>query len=444
VAHIHLGAAGATGAAFVTLTQIPGTADYKGTSGVITAAQRNALLTDGCYFNVHTAQFPAGEIRGQILGVRRSRFKASLDQAQEIPPTGSTAVGTAEVWLIEPENVITYEVDTVGIAAPANAHIHAGAVGASGPVVVGLNGAAPPFCGAATLSAADVTALKAGGLYFNVHTTAFPGGEIRGQLTPAKEQYTIFANGAQETPPNASVHTACATFVYDPVAGNLQYQINTTLPAISAMHLHTGAINQSGPVAVGLTGTPPVMSGTVAFTNVTHIANLRRGNLYLNLHTTAFPGGEIRGNLRHAADPYGFGSPDSAGPAPRLGGSGYVTHGSAFEVVLFEAAASQPYTLFVGTNELFWPAVSAPLPYDASFLAPCAFVWTDWDPLVFLTGTTDAVGCASQTILLPSSPAFDCLRLVFQAFIADPAANPFGFVVSDALQTRFAQATLPY
>jgi hypothetical protein len=444
VAHIHQGNAGGNGGAFVTLTPIPGTNDFKGTSAVITAGQRNALLTDGCYFNVHTAAFPGGEIRGQILGVRRSRFKATLDQAQETPPSGSAATGTAEVWLSEPENVITYEVDTVGLAASTAAHIHAGAVGVAGPVVVGLNGAAPRFCGAAVLAAADVVALKASGLYFNVHTAAFPGGEIRGQIVPAKEQYTVYSSGNQETPPNASVHTACATFVYDPVAQTLQYQINTTLPAISAMHLHTGAIGQSGPVSIGLTGTPPVMTGTVSLTSAVHLANLRRGNLYLNQHTNAFPGGELRGNLRHAADPYGFGSPDSAGLTPRLAGSGYVTHGTPFEVNLFDAAPNQPYNLYVGTQELFWPVVSAALPYDASIIAPCAFIWTDWDPFLFLSGTTDAQGCATQTITLPASPAFDCLRLIFQGFVADPTANAFGFVVSDALQVRLAQTTLPY
>ncbi len=43
VAHIHLGVAGANGASFVTLTAIPATNNFKGTSAVLTAAQRTAL-----------------------------------------------------------------------------------------------------------------------------------------------------------------------------------------------------------------------------------------------------------------------------------------------------------------------------------------------------------------------------------------------------------------
>lgn len=444
VAHIHLGATGASGAAFVTLTAIPATNNFKGTSGVITAAQRTALLTDGCYFNVHTAAFGGGEIRGQILGVRRSRYTSVINGAQETPPSGSAATGTAELWLSEPENVLTYEVDTVGLVAPAAAHLHAGAVGVAGPILVGLNGSSPRFCGVASLTASDVTTLKSGGTYLNFHTTAFPGGEIRGQVLAATEEFTVFCSGGQETPANASIHTACATFVYNPTTLTLQYQINTTLPAITAMHLHTGAIGQSGGVSVGLTGSPPVMTGTVAFTSSVNLGNLRRGNLYLNLHTLAFPGGELRGNLRPAGDVYGFGSPDSAGGPPRMGTSGYIGQVAPFEVNVFDAAASQTFILFVGLQSTFWIDGGVALPFDASFLAPCAFVWTDWSSTVFLTGVTDTEGCGSVSVALPASPIFDCLVLQFQAFITDPNANPFGFATSDAVHARVAQVALPY
>ncbi len=444
VAHIHLGVTGASGAPFVTLTAIPATNNFKGTSAVLTAAQRTALLTDGSYFNVHTGAFGGGEIRGQILGVRRSRFTAMIDGAQETPPSGSAATGTAELWLSEPENVLTYEIDTAGLAAPAVAHLHAGAVGSPGPILVGLNGSSPRFCGVVALTASDVTSLKAGATYLNIHTLAFPGGEIRGQVLAATEEFTAFCTGSQEVPANASVHTACATFVYNPTTMTLQYQINTTLPAITVMHLHTGPIGLSGGVAVGLAGTPPVITGTVAFTSTVHLGNLRRGNLDVNLHTAAFGGGELRGNLRPAGDVYGFGSPDSAGGPPRMGTSGYIGQGAPFEVNVFDAAASQPFILFIGLQSLFWVDGGVPLPFDASVLAPCAFVWTDWSSTVFLTGVTDTEGCGSVAVSLPASPFFDCLVIQFQAFITDPNANPFGFTTSDAVHARVAQVALPY
>jgi hypothetical protein len=442
-AHIHQAAAGANGGVIVGLTQIPGTPEWKGTSGVLTAAQRTALLTDGCYFNVHTSTFAGGEIRGQILGVRRSRFVATLDEAQETPPTGVIGTGFGELWLTEPENVVTYDVVTSNLTGASLGHVHSGAVGVAGPVIFTLNGSGH-FCGAATMSAADVATLKAGGTYFNVHTLAFPGGEIRGQILPANEHFTVFCNGPQETPPTPSVHTACGTFVLNAPANTLTYSIVTTLPAITAMHLHTGAVGQSGGVAIGIGGSAPVITGTTAALTATQLANLRRGNLYLNLHTTAFPGGEVRGNVRPSADPFGFGSPDSSGGPPRIGGSGYFGQGAPFEVRVFDAAPTSNILLFVGLSTTFWPSQGVGLPFDASVFAPCAYVWTDWDLTVFLPGVTDAEGCAQFPITLPVNPFFDCLRLCFQGFISDPNANAFGFVVSDALHVRVAHTTLAF
>ena len=67
---------------------------------------------------------------------------------------------------------------------PAGAHIHTGAKGATGPVVVVLCGTNchSPMSGTATLSASFLKAMKGGGTYVNVHTTKNPSGEIRGQV----------------------------------------------------------------------------------------------------------------------------------------------------------------------------------------------------------------------------------------------------------------------
>ena len=77
-------------------------------------------------------------------------------------------------------------ITTTGIAATA-AHIHMGAAGKNGPVIVpmvksGDNGFTfPP---GSKLNADQMKAFKAGDLYINVHSAANPGGEIRGQLKP--------------------------------------------------------------------------------------------------------------------------------------------------------------------------------------------------------------------------------------------------------------------
>ena len=72
-----------------------------------------------------------------------------------------------------------------GLTGPATAaHIHLGAMGASGAVVVPLCGPCKsPLKGTATLSNALLKDLKVHKLYVNVHTAKNPNGEIRGQLS---------------------------------------------------------------------------------------------------------------------------------------------------------------------------------------------------------------------------------------------------------------------
>ena len=66
------------------------------------------------------------------------------------------------------------------------AHIHTGGPGENGPPVVPLTAPADGTSGGCQPIAADLSAAllaNPGGYYVNVHTQAFPGGVIRGQLT---------------------------------------------------------------------------------------------------------------------------------------------------------------------------------------------------------------------------------------------------------------------
>ena len=66
------------------------------------------------------------------------------------------------------------------------AHIHSGAKGQNGPVIIPLtkNGDTYTVPAGAKLNAQQMQAYKSNGLYVNVHSARYKGGEIRGQLTP--------------------------------------------------------------------------------------------------------------------------------------------------------------------------------------------------------------------------------------------------------------------
>ena len=103
--------------------------------------------------------------------------------SNEVPPVSTPAYGTGTVNIASDRSVsVTLSVlDMV----PTAAHIHEGAAGANGPVIVTLNKiseqafVAPPN---ARLTEAQYNAYKAGNTYVNVHSTKFPNGEVRAQL----------------------------------------------------------------------------------------------------------------------------------------------------------------------------------------------------------------------------------------------------------------------
>ena len=141
-------------------------------------------------------------------------FQASLDGSQEVIPNSSTATGFATLSLNDARSrleisVALTGVDLDGLQTPGSTdddvvgmHIHRGAAGTNGPVVFGFinpnsdtNGDLVVDAiagtvvsgwdlteGNGTTLADELANLLDGGLYFNVHTTAIPSGEIRGQI----------------------------------------------------------------------------------------------------------------------------------------------------------------------------------------------------------------------------------------------------------------------
>lgn len=109
----------------------------------------------------------------------------NLSGDKEVPPVTTTATGTGSI-AVAADGSVTGLVTTLGLMGTA-AHIHVGAAGVNGPVIIPLTKATdnvwsvPP---GTKLTADQLQAYRAGGLYVNVHTEANKGGEIRSQLKP--------------------------------------------------------------------------------------------------------------------------------------------------------------------------------------------------------------------------------------------------------------------
>jgi hypothetical protein len=107
---------------------------------------------------------------------------AVINGRQEVPPTPSAGTGTFTGVYNKDTNVLNYTVTYTGIT-PQAGHIHRGAPGVNGPIVVPFNSLASPITGTFTFTEADETLLLNNGFYVNLHTPAFPGGEIRGNIS---------------------------------------------------------------------------------------------------------------------------------------------------------------------------------------------------------------------------------------------------------------------
>ena len=236
-------------------------------------------------------------------------------------------------------------------------HIHAGAAGINGPVTVdsGVSGAnsVPVDAAGRTLIQrsghvkADNTAGLATlegmlsnpvGYYVNLHTTVNPGGMFRGQLYRAERRsFLTSLSGANENPAIEGAYSGLGTFhgfrAFDSagrfLTGGGLFVVNYNIAPIVAagvatpqrmtgLHIHRGAIGVNGPVVLdsSLSGatafdTPANGVGTVSYlmaapndvpAAVSALNDMwdAPAGFYMNMHSTTFPGGIIRGQVRAA------------------------------------------------------------------------------------------------------------------------------------------------
>ena len=229
------------------------------------------------------------------------QFNAALSGEQEVPPTTSGALATGTLSFDPSTRSIIGNIVLDGMTASA-AHIHQADVGVSGPIIVPLTETTPgtwSVPAGTALTVAQASALAAGGLYFNAHTTANPNGEIRGQI--GRDVFAAQLSSAQEVPANASSATGTGALSLDPASKKFSARITVTGIAATAAHIHSGTPGISGPILFPLTETAPGsgiwVSAAEATLSDAQLALLTSGSLYFNAHSAALSGGEIRGQI---------------------------------------------------------------------------------------------------------------------------------------------------
>jgi CHRD domain len=187
-AHIHRGDSGAAGPVVIPLAT-PNAAGAA--SGCATAARTlvKSILADPAsfYVNVHTSEFPAGAIRGQLAGTSAASFGTIL--ALELKGTSEpNATGTAVIRIRKDAGIICYRLHAANVTLPTvAAHIHRGAAGVNGPVVFPFNAPGADGNSSGCAAAPDPTLIgeilgNLPGFYVNIHTKEHPAGAIRSQL----------------------------------------------------------------------------------------------------------------------------------------------------------------------------------------------------------------------------------------------------------------------
>ena len=310
----------------------------------------------GFYVNLHTTTHPAGVLRGQLQVAQTTIFRAAMSPANEVPPIPElNASGSARIIVFAGRDsdgnvnggTVNFnvrhnfptEVTLVGL------HIHRGAAGVNGPVVIssGLTATVVP-AGPGVLaflvevtSQAGIDALRdmlvdASQFYVNLHTSDNPGGAIRAPLEKAEElEFRAAMLPGNEVPPVPSPDALAAAKITLAVTRNnsgaitsgtvvFDVSFQSLTDPIVGLHIHRGVAGVNGPVLIssGLSGSNSVTSASgtgnimrfadIDASNATGVQVLREvvanpARFYANMHTTTFPGGVVRGQLMESGEP---------------------------------------------------------------------------------------------------------------------------------------------
>lgn len=326
-------------------------AQVDGTNAAALAALRG-LFTDptNYYVNIHTTDFGGGIMRGQLQPAIGTVLMGVMSSENEVPVQTPLATGMGLVVAIATLNAngglataMTYQSVNYHIGDSTNftgLHIHAGAAGVSGPVVINTgipsstlidpsgNGVVGPYYTEIdTTNATQVATfanlfLNPSATYINIHTNLHGGGIMRAQLrTTDSMTFPITLDSANEVGAVTLKGTAPSTVTVKTLrredgtveAGTVFFDVNYRLagPAtLNGLHIHDAGKGVNGPISIPMI--PTYDANVTSDTGFGNYYNWTPGllslatlndivtnpeNHYANVHTTVDPAGTARAQL---------------------------------------------------------------------------------------------------------------------------------------------------
>ena len=385
-AHVHFGAVGEAGPIVVALeSNVDGSVWSLPADATLSSIEQQYFNDGTLYINVHTEANAPGELRAQLDDstlVMQTTLSLTLDSESTVPSANAPgASGTGTVVVDTVTGMISGTVNVTGTTGqPTVAHVHQGAVGEAGPVVLAMtgneDGSTWSIPEGSVLDAAGIEAFLAGNLYINVHTEANAPGELRAQLTENLPETLSLILSPDVTVPPADAPGASGTgsvtvdTTTGAISGSVEVSGTTGQPTVA--HVHVGAPGEAGPVLISLDANDDGSVWTIpegSALDAVAIQDFLDGNLYINVHTEANAPGELRAQLANSS---------TGSTAIALGLMGEVYSSTALELfwdrqpataVLYRVEQSGADTVEVDGTSLFVQGLAANTTFEFTVTA---------------------------------------------------------------------------
>jgi hypothetical protein len=289
------------------------------------------LLAGEIYLNITTAQNPTGELRSQLVNYKGLTFDGILDGSQMVPPVSTPAQGVCVIRFSPDLATMYYDIVVDGVASSIDySHLHIGDFGmpynsSSFQVDFSSSINGNRISGTKTnITALNKDRLLKSNLTLLIHTSAHPQGEIRSQVVRyAREGFTMNLEGQQVVPAvSSSAYGSGIVSIsrdeenvhYNWVAGNL------SAPPTGS-YFKNNITGQNGPVIYDLSPAMTVIGNNASANGFwkssdatpflpVNSAQFAAHSVYLDITNSAFPNGEMRGQVNNGFVNYTVGIND--------------------------------------------------------------------------------------------------------------------------------------